>query len=115
MNHESIFDFLKSDVRFLHVYDICVSMEKSIIGNSYNASLILSRTASELIMKLLINDSDYLFDFYKKNKYCDPIINKRGEYVYIPFSKIFCSYISIYFSKCSFANCISCTTSTVPR
>ena len=88
MNYESIFDFLKSDERFIQVYNMCVSMEKSIIGNSYNASLILSRTASELIMKLLINDSDYLFDFYKKNKYCDPIINKRGEYVYIPFSKM---------------------------
>ena len=77
MNHESIFDFLKSDVRFLHVYDICVSMEKSIIGNSYNASLILSRTASELIMKLLINDSDYLFDFYKKDRFGNPKINKK--------------------------------------
>ena len=88
MNYESIFDFLKSDERFIQVYNMCVSMEKSIIGNSYNASLILSRTASELIMKLLINDSDYLFDFYKKDRFGNPKINKKGEYEYISLSEM---------------------------
>ena len=88
MIYESIFDFLKVDDRFLQVYNMCVSMEKSIISNSYNASLILSRTASELIMKLLINNSDYLFDFYKKDRFGNPKLNKKGEYEYISLSEM---------------------------
>lgn len=58
-------------------------MEKSIISNSYNASLILSRAASELIMKLLIEDSKYQYDFYKKNRFGDPIYKDNGSPVYI--------------------------------
>ena len=42
MEYESIFDFLKEDERFNHVYDMCISMEKSFISNSYNTSLIIS-------------------------------------------------------------------------
>ena len=84
MEYESIFDFLKSDERFLNAYNMCVSMEKSIIDNSYNASLILSRAASELIMKLLIDDSDYRMEFFKKNRFGEYIIKDNGSYVYIP-------------------------------
>lgn len=83
MGYESIFDFLKSDERFLNAYNMCISMEKSIISNSYNASLILSRAASELIMKLLIEDSKYQYDFYKKNRFGDPIYKDNGSPVYI--------------------------------
>ena len=68
MEYESIFDFLKEDARFSQVYDMCINMEKSIIDNSYNASLILSRTASELLMKLIIDNSEYRMDFFKKDE-----------------------------------------------
>lgn len=83
MEYKSIFDFLKADERFSNVYMMCISMEKAIITNSYNESLILSRVASELVMKLMIDDSKYRFDFLKKNKYGDPIVKDNGLNVYI--------------------------------
>lgn len=86
MNYKSIFDFLKSDERFQQVYNMCISMEKSIISNSYNASLILSRTASELLMKLIIDDSDFRMDFFKKDEYGNYKTNKNGDYEFIPLS-----------------------------
>ena len=83
MAYESIFDFLKEDERFLQVYDMCTSMEKSMISNSYNTSLIVSRTASELLMKLIIDDSEYRMDFFKKDEHGYYITRKDGSYVYI--------------------------------
>ena len=85
MEYESIFDFLKDDERFSEVYNMCISMEKSMIINAYNASLILARTASELTMKELIKNSDYCFDFYEKNELGEPITRSNGSYKYIKF------------------------------
>ena len=83
MEYESIFDFLKEDARFSQVYNMCIDMEKSIIDNSYNASLILSRTASELLMKLIIDNSEYRMDFFKKDDHGYEIIRDDGSYIYI--------------------------------
>ena len=80
MVYESIFDFLKEDERFLQIYNMCISMEKSIIGNSYNASLILSRTASELIMKLLVDNSEFRMDFVRKDEHGNDKIRDDGSY-----------------------------------
>lgn len=83
MEYESIFDFLENDERFSDVYNICISMEKSIISNSYNASLILSRTASELIMKLLVDNSEFRMEFFKKDKDGNYIVRNDGSYAFI--------------------------------
>lgn len=83
MVYESIFDFLKDDDRLIHVYNMCISMEKSIISNSYNASLILSRTASELLMKLLADNSEHRMDFFKKDEYGNYDIKDNGDYKYV--------------------------------
>lgn len=82
MVYESIFDYLKEDERFLQVYNMCISMEKAILTNSYNASLILSRTASELIMKMLVDDSEFKMEFFRKDKEGNYIIH-NGSYEYI--------------------------------
>ena len=86
MSYESIFDFLNSDERFKQVHNMCISMEKEIISNSYNASLIVSRVASELMIKLLIEDSIYRMDFFQTDKYGNLKTKKNGDYKYIPLS-----------------------------
>ena len=88
MTYESIFDFLNEDERFKHVHSMCISMEKEIISNSYNVSLFISRVASELVIKLLIDDSDYRMDFFQR--YNDGILKtrKNGDYKYISLSEM---------------------------
>lgn len=88
MEYESIFDFLKEDERFNHVYDMCISMEKSFISNSYNTSLIISRTASELIMKLIVDNSEFRMDFIQKDDHGFDVTRKDGSYVYISLSNM---------------------------
>lgn len=88
MVYESIFDFLKSDERFADAYNMCISMEKSIISNSYNASLVISRVASELVIKLLANDSIYRMEFFQKDKTGEPKQKKNGDYKYLYLGEI---------------------------
>ena len=83
MEYESIFDFLREDERFLQVYNMCISMEKSFISNSFNASLILSRAASELLMKLIIDDSEFRMDFFKRDEHGYLKTRDDGSYIYI--------------------------------
>lgn len=88
MSYESIFDFLNSDERFKHVHNMCISMEKEIISNSYNVSLFISRVASELVIKLLIDDSDYRMDFFQKTNKGILKTRKNGDYKYISLSEM---------------------------
>lgn len=88
MVYESIFDFLKDDERFLQIYRMCIIVEKAIISNDYNASLILSRVASELIMKLIVDDSEFRMDFFKKDRFGNTIILDDGSNEFISLKKM---------------------------
>ena len=88
MEFDSIFDFLKNDNDFIQAYNMCISMEKSLIGKSYNESLILSRTAAELLMKLMIENSEFRMDFFEKDENDFYKRRKDGSYIYITFSNM---------------------------
>ena len=69
MEYESVFDFLKDDESFYDIYNHCKSMEKEIILESYDLSLVKGRTVCEkLIKKIAKNDSRVSYIFSKKKR-----------------------------------------------
>lgn len=75
MAETSIFNFLNTDDRFKIVYNECVSFEKEIIHESYTSALRTGRAVSEILIKFIINQDNYL-----KNKLLK--IDYKGKIYY---------------------------------